>query len=284
MKEILNLKEMQAFSDSLRGKGRRIGFVPTMGFLHEGHISLIKEASRHSDQVIVSIFVNPLQFGPKEDFEKYPRDPEGDSLKCQEGGADLLFLPKRGEIVGEGTRTFVTIEKIMERLCGASRPGHFQGVATIVLKLLHLVQPHLLFLGEKDFQQTVILKKMIRDFFMPVQVEVIPTVRETDGLAMSSRNSYLTPEERKSATVLHRAMKIGEEEFRQGETQASKLKTLMLEAIMKEGGAKLDYLEIVDPELLDPIEQVTSEARIVLAVWIGKTRLIDNLALLPIRK
>jgi pantoate--beta-alanine ligase len=284
MKEILNLKEMQAFSDSLRGKGRRIGFVPTMGFLHEGHISLIKEATRQSDQVIVSIFVNPLQFGPKEDFENYPRDPEGDSLKCQEGGADLLFLPKRGEIVGEGTRTFVTIEKIMERLCGASRPGHFQGVATIVLKLLHLVQPHLLFLGEKDFQQTVILKKMIRDFFMPVQVEVIPTVRETDGLAMSSRNSYLTPEERKSATVLHRAMKIGEEEFRQGETQASKLKTLMLEAIMKEGGAKLDYLEIVDPELLDPIEQVTSEARIVLAVWIGKTRLIDNLALLPIRK
>ncbi len=284
MKRIISLIEMQSLSASLRMEGKTIGFVPTMGFLHEGHISLMKEASRRCDQVIVSIFVNPLQFGPKEDFEKYPRDSEGDALKCKEAGADVLFLPRREEIVGEESRTFVAMGKIMEVLCGASRPGHFQGVATIVLKLLNLVQPHMLFLGEKDFQQTVILKKMVRDFFMPVRVEVVPTVRESDGLAMSSRNSYLTPEERKSAAVLYRAMKKGEERFRQGETEASVLKALMAGEITKERGAKIDYLEIADPEGLDSVEKITREARIVLAVWIGKTRLIDNMALSPIKK
>ena len=279
MKKIVDLKEMRAFSDSLRAEGRTIGFVPTMGFLHEGHLSLMKEASRRCDQVIVSIFVNPLQFGPKEDFEKYPRDTGGDALKCEEGGADLLFLPRREEIVGEDHRTFVTMDKIMGMLCGASRPGHFQGVATIVLKLLNLVQPHVLFLGEKDYQQTVILKKMVRNFFMPVRVEVMPTVREPDGLAMSSRNSYLTPEERKSAAVLYRAMKKGEERFRRGETEASVLKALVAGEIMKERGSKIDYLEIIDPESLDSVGKIFPEARIILAVWIGKTRLIDNMAL-----
>jgi pantoate--beta-alanine ligase len=281
MNKIADLNEMQNYSASLRKEGKTIGFVPTMGFLHQGHLSLMKEAGHRCDHVVVSIFVNPLQFGPKEDFKKYPRDTEGDALKCEQAGVHTLFLPRREEIVGEGKSSLIAMGKVMEVLCGVSRPGHFQGVATIVLKLLHLVQPHLLFLGEKDFQQTVFLKKLVQDFFIPVQVEVMPTVREADGLAMSSRNSYLTPEERKAAGVLYRAMKKGEERFRQGERKASQLKSFMAGEIQKERGVKIDYLEIVHPETLDPVEEIAGKSVVVLAVRLGQTRLIDNIIFLP---
>ncbi len=279
MKKIVHLKEMQSFSASLRAEGRTIGFVPTMGFLHEGHCSLIREAARACDRVVVSIFVNPLQFGPGEDFARYPRDLKGDSEKCLSGGAHLLFLPEAKEIIGEGSGAFIRMDRIMDILCGASRPGHFQGVATIVLKLLNIVRPDRVFLGAKDFQQTVIIKKMIHDFFIPVKVDVRPTVREPDGLAMSSRNSYLSPEERKSAAVLYQAMKKGEAAFLKGERKASVIKPLMEHEIRKVSAARIDYLEIVCPETLERLDDIQSDAAILLAVWMGKTRLIDNLNL-----
>ncbi len=250
-----------------------------MGFLHEGHCSLIREAARACDRVVVSIFVNPLQFGPGEDFARYPRDLKGDSEKCLSGGAHLLFLPEAKEIIGEGSGAFIRMDRIMDILCGASRPGHFQGVATIVLKLLNIVRPDRVFLGAKDFQQTVIIKKMIHDFFIPVKVDVRPTVREPDGLAMSSRNSYLSREERKSAAVLFRAMKKGEEAFLKGDRKASVIKPLMENEIRKESAARIDYLEVVSPETLEPLDDIQRDSLILLAVWIGKTRLIDNLKL-----
>ena len=273
---IESLKEMQAHSASLRAKGYKIGFVPTMGFLHEGHLSLMKEALSQFDQAVVSIFINPLQFGPAEDFEKYPRDIDGDVRKCQAAGVQTVFLPRRGEIAGKESLTFVVMEKLMGVLCGASRPGHFKGVATIVLKLLNVIQPQGLYLGAKDFQQTVVLKKMVQDFFIPVEVKVLPTVREPDGLAMSSRNSYLSANERRSATVLYRAMIAGEERYHQGVRQGSLLRSIMIEEIMKENNVKIDYLEIIDPETLVPVDWVGPKSVAVLAVWIGKTRLIDN--------
>ena len=280
MKEIINLKEMQTLSSTLRKNRQTIGFVPTMGFLHEGHTSLIKEAVRRGHQAVVSIFVNSLQFGPTEDFEKYPRDLKGDAQKCREAGAHTLFLPVAAEIIGKNPMAVVRIEKIMEVLCGASRPGHFQGVATIVLKLLNIVQPDVLFMGTKDFQQTVVVKKMIQDFFIPAKLEVMPTVREADGLAMSSRNSYLSQEERKSAAVLYRAMKKGEEAVLKGEKQASVVKAIAEHEINKERLTAIDYVKIIDPETLDEIKEMTGPAIIALAVRIGKTRLIDNLKLL----
>lgn len=268
---------MQTLSASLRKENKTIGFVPTMGYLHEGHLSLMREALSRSDYTVASIFVNPFQFGPGEDFKHYPRDLKGDILKCQKAGLHCVFLPRKEEIMEAGERSYVVIEKLMERLCGASRPGHFQGVATIVLKLLNIVRPRLLFLGAKDFQQTVILKKMSKDFFIPIEVVVLPTIRETDGLAMSSRNSYLSESDRKSATVLFRAMRKAAEQYQQGEKRASQLKSLMLEEIGTVREAKVDYLEIVDPEHLTPVDEVHPEAVAALAVWIGKTRLIDNM-------
>lgn len=279
MEQVITIKEMRAVIVSFRQKGETIGFVPTMGFLHEGHCSLIREAARACDRVVVSIFVNPLQFGPGEDFVRYPRDLKGDFEKCLSAGAHLLFLPETREIIGENSGAFIRMDRIMDILCGASRPGHFQGVATIVLKLLNIVQPDRLFLGAKDFQQTVILKKMVRDFFMPVRVEVMPTVRESDGLAMSSRNSYLNPEERKSAVALYRAMKKGKEVFLKGERKASVIKPLMENEIRKESAARIDYIEMVSPETLVPLDDIQRDAVILVAVWIGKTRLIDNLKL-----
>lgn len=283
MKILSSLEEMQSVSSKLRNEGKTIGFVPTMGFLHEGHISLMRAASRECDQVVVSIFVNPLQFGPREDLKRYPRDPEGDRLKCQSAGATVLFLPKSEEIITNGETSFVVMEPIMNLYCGATRPGHFQGVATIVLKLLNLVQPTALLLGAKDYQQTVILKKLVRDFFLPVQVKVMPTIRESDGLAMSSRNSYLKAEERKAATVLSGALNTGKERFIEGERKSGNLKMAILNEIAREHLARLDYLEIVDPENLEPVDPVSSNSVILLALWIGNTRLIDNL-ILPVPK
>jgi pantoate--beta-alanine ligase len=279
MEQVITIKEMRAVIVSLRQKGESIGFVPTMGFLHEGHCSLIREAARACDRVVVSIFVNPLQFGPGEDFARYPRDLKGDFEKCLSAGAHLLFLPEAREIIGEGSGAFIRMDRIMDILCGASRPGHFQGVAAIVLKLLNIVQPDCLFLGAKDFQQTVVIQKMIHDFFIPVKIDVRPTVREPDGLAMSSRNSYLSREERKSAAVLFRAMKKGEEAFLKGDRKASVIKPLMENEIRKESAARIDYLEVVSPETLEPLDDIQRDAVILLAVWIGKTRLIDNLKL-----
>ncbi len=279
MKEIVSLQEMRAISASLRKNNQPVGFVPTLGFLHPGHISLIKEAVRRGHQVVVSIFVNPLQFGPNEDIEKYPRDAMGDAQKCRDAGVRLLFLPEADEIIGKNPLAMVKIEKLSERLCGASRPGHFKGVATIVLKLLNIVQPDWLFMGAKDFQQTVIVRKMIHDFFIPVKLEVMPTVREPDGLAMSSRNGYLMPGERKAARVLYRAMKKGEKTFHEGERRVSVLRAVIENEIKNEPLAKIDYVRIVHPENLDEIEAVVREGVILLAVWIGKTRLIDNVKL-----
>ncbi|HXN06582.1 MAG TPA: pantoate--beta-alanine ligase [Nitrospiria bacterium] len=281
MKTLSRREEMRRLGASFRSGKLRVGFVPTMGFLHDGHISLMEEAKKRTDIIVVSIFVNPLQFGPSEDLARYPRDPAGDAAKCRNAGVDYLFTPNVSEMIDEDPLVFAGMSKLTNVLCGVSRPGHFQGVATIVLKLLNVVQPSLLYLGAKDFQQTVVIGQMVRELFLPVKVIVRPTVREKDGLAMSSRNSYLFPEERKAATVLYRAMKLVEAKLKTGERSAELLKAIVLREIGNEPSARLDYAEIVNPATLEPLMRIEKEARLVLAVWIGKTRLIDNLSLKP---
>lgn len=281
MKTLSRREEMRRLGTSFLARSLRVGFVPTMGFLHDGHLSLMKEARKKADIVIVSIFVNPLQFGPSEDLDRYPRDPDGDSEKCRHAGVDYLFTPNASAMIDDDSLVFVGMNKLTNVLCGVSRPGHFQGVATIVLKFLNLVQPSLLYLGAKDFQQTVVIGQMVRELFLPVKVIVRPTVREKDGLAMSSRNSYLSPEARTAATILYRAMKLTEAKLKTGERSAELLKAVVLREIGSEPLARLDYAEIVNPATLEPLTRIEKEARLVLAVWIGKTRLIDNLSLKP---
>ena len=273
---IEHIREMQDFRLFLSSSRKRIAFVPTMGFLHDGHLSLIREARRLAERVVVSIFVNPLQFGPREDLERYPRDLAGDKDKCRLAGADLVFIPQAGEIAGELLRSYVIMDEVMDRYCGASRPGHFRGVATIVLKLVNLVRPDYLLLGAKDYQQSVILRKLVSDFFIPLQVVVMPTIREKDGLAMSSRNSYLNPDERAAASVLFRSLLKGGEAYLKGERQVSLLKAAILSELEKEKGVRLEYLELVAGDTLRPVDTAAPGTMALLAVWIGRTRLIDN--------
>ncbi|HHX86936.1 MAG TPA: pantoate--beta-alanine ligase [Firmicutes bacterium] len=258
--------------------GVSVGFVPTMGSLHRGHLSLLEEARRHSDYVVLSIFVNPLQFGQGEDFDAYPRDLQGDLEKAGEAGCDLAFLPEAGKLYPEGFSTYVEVTgPVTETLCGLSRHGHFQGVTTVVCKLFHLVQPDRAYFGQKDAQQAVIIKKMVKDLSLDLQIVVCPTVREEDGVAMSSRNKYLQPHEREAARVLYRSLREGEAMILQGERSGPKVAEKIRQAIARQNLVKIDYVAVVDSDSLQDLEVITGSALLAVAVFIGKARLIDNL-------
>ena len=273
------IKDISNFIKELKAQKKTIGFVPTMGFLHEGHLSLMRHAKKVNDVVVVSIFVNPAQFGPKEDFNAYPRDMEGDKGKCLEAGVDIIFLPSVPELYPEGYLAYVNVEKITDVMCGASRPGHFRGVATVVAKLFNIVKPDKAFFGQKDYQQTVIIKRMAADLNMDIDIEALPTVREPDGLAMSSRNSYLNEEERKAAACLHRSLIKAEELIKTGEKNSEKIIIEMKKIIEAESLARIDYITIADAETLEEVKTIDRKVVIALAVWIGKTRLIDNIVI-----
>ena len=270
---------MQAISRELRQLGKRIGFVPTMGALHEGHISLIRSARKLNDAVVVSIFVNPLQFGPTEDFSKYPRTMESDSRKLDGEKVDYLFAPSAEEMYPKGAATTVYVEGLSEKLDGKSRPGHFKGVTTVVAKLFEIVRPDRAYFGQKDAAQVAVLRKMVHDLNMDLEMVVCPIVREADGLALSSRNVYLSPEQRKQALVLHRALMRIQFIADQGDRDAASLREHGVQVVAEEPGVKLDYLEIVDPNTLDPVEDISRGALVAVAAWVGTTRLIDNLLL-----
>ncbi|MBI5198451.1 MAG: pantoate--beta-alanine ligase [Nitrospirae bacterium] len=281
MEIIENIASMHALSERKRMEGKLIGFVPTMGFLHEGHLSLIREAKKLSDMVIVSIFVNPTQFRPNEDYDKYPRDLEGDTKKVNSAGGDIIFAPPARDMYPDGYLTYVNVEGITETLCGISRPGHFRGVTTVVTKLFNIVKPHKAFFGQKDYQQSVIIKKMVRDLNMDIDIILLPTVREHDGLAMSSRNSFLSTEERKVAPVLYRALIMASEMVKNGEKNTRKIYSEMKRMIENESLVVIDYISITDPETLTDISEIKGKTLIALAVKIGSTRLIDNLLIEP---
>lgn len=280
MRIITAVSEMQSLAESYRKEGSTIGFVPTMGFLHEGHLSLMREARKSCDVVVVSIFVNPTQFGPGEDFDRYPRDEKGDREKCEAEGIDVLFIPSAAEIYPPGDSVAVPVEGIADILEGASRPGHFRGVATVVARLFTIVGPQKAFFGQKDFQQTVVIKRMATALNRDVAIVVLPTVREQDGLAMSSRNSYLQADERRAAASLYRALSEGEGLIGSGVRAASKLKHAMRAVLEKERGIEIEYLEIADPESLVSLQEIEHRAVLLVAARIGRTRLIDNVLIL----
>lgn len=274
---------MRAACAEARRGGKRLGFVPTMGALHEGHLSLVRAARARCDAVAVSVFVNPTQFGPNEDFSKYPRSFERDREMLEAEGVDLLFAPSVEEMYPKGAVTFVTVEGLSEKLCGRSRPGHFRGVTTVVAKLFHIVQPDVAFFGQKDAAQVVIVKKMVRDLDLPVEIAVCPIVREPDGLAMSSRNAYLNAEQRSSATVLHRALMQVQSLAEKGERTSAKLIDAVQRVFREEPSVRVDYVEIVDNEMLDPVEDVSRGALVAVAAFVGATRLIDNIVLAKVK-
>ncbi|HEY1799982.1 MAG TPA: pantoate--beta-alanine ligase [Terriglobales bacterium] len=278
MKILETANEMRAASRAAKG-GNRLGFVPTMGALHEGHLSLVRAAKRQTDVVAASIFVNPTQFGPSEDFAKYPRTFERDCELLKNEGVDLLFVPAAEEMYPKGAVTWVTVEGLSDKLCGRSRPGHFRGVTTVVSKLFHIVEPDVAFFGQKDAVQLTVIRRMVRDLNMPVEIIGCPIVREPDGLAMSSRNAYLSGEERKSAAVLSRTLLGIEQRFDQGERESTKLLSAGMEIFKQEPGARLDYLEIVSREALDALPAINGEALVAIAAYVGTTRLIDNITL-----
>lgn len=256
--------------------GKRVGFVPTMGYLHAGHMALVARARAECDAVVASIFVNPLQFGPNEDFGRYPRAFERDQALLASGGVDLLFAPSVEEMYPSPARVFVEPTYLSDHLCGASRPGHFRGVATVVSKLFHIVEPDRAYFGEKDYQQLAIIRQMVRDLDFPVVVVGVPTVREPDGLALSSRNAYLGPAERQAALVLSRALARARERVAAGERDAAALLADLHALVSAEPLARIDYISLVDPESLQPVAQITGRTLLALAVFIGSTRLIDN--------
>ncbi len=279
MEVISSPKEMQEKALALKRAGKTISCVPTMGYLHEGHLSLVRAARPAADILVVTIFVNPAQFGPSEDLATYPRDLERDLELCEKEAADIVFAPSENDIYPEGYSTYVKEEKLSRGLCGGVRPGHFQGVTTVVAKLFNIVQPDVAFFGRKDYQQARVIAKMTEDLNLPVRIEVRPIVREEDGLAMSSRNKYLTPDDRKQALCLYRSLLKAKEMAGRGEEDVGEIKREMEEIIKGEPSARIDYVEIVDGETLEPLEKVRQNAVAALAVFIGKTRLIDNLLL-----
>lgn len=259
-----------------KSEGLTVGLVPTMGALHAGHESLMDAARAACDRVVVSVFVNPIQFGPNEDYDAYPRDIDHDSTVCEAHGVDAIFHPEPEEMYPENYSTFVVMETLTDALCGASRPGHFRGVCTVVNKLFNIVQPELAFFGQKDAQQLAIIKRMVADLNMNVRVVGCPIVRESDGLAKSSRNAYLSPEERQAALVLSQAVRAGEAAVSAGERNAAVVRDLMCAIIEKEPLARIDYIEVVDGLTMQPVDVIGKSALIALAVYIGSTRLIDN--------
>lgn len=274
--------EMQQTALALRAAGKRIGFVPTMGNLHDGHLSLVRIAKQHSDVVVVSIFVNPTQFGPNEDFAAYPRTFEADRALCEREGVDLVFYPSVPDMYPAGASVSLTENSLSRTLCGAARPGHFDGVCTVVAKLFNLVLPHVAVFGEKDAQQLRVIRRMVRDLRFPVEIVSGPTAREPDGLARSSRNQYLTAEQRPQAVCLRRALDEAERRFAAGERDPAALVAAMRAVVGRAPAAKIDYIEIVDDETLQPLAgPIARPALAALAVWVGTPRLIDNAVLRP---
>lgn len=256
--------------------GLTVGFVPTMGYLHEGHASLMKEAKKQCDKVVVSIFVNPMQFGVNEDLDSYPRDLEADKVLCQQVGVDLIFHPQVEEMYAEGFCSFVDMDGLTKELCGKSRPVHFRGVCTVVNKLFNIVQPHKAFFGQKDAQQLAVICRMVKDLNMDIEVIGCPIIREEDGLAKSSRNTYLNEEERKAALILSKTIFMGEELVRKGERSSIKLLSLMREMLASEPMAEIDYVEAVSMDTIEKIQILEGNVLVAIAVKIGRTRLIDN--------
>ena len=271
--------ETRAACRVLRASGKRLGLVPTMGALHEGHLSLVRAARAQCDAVAVSLFVNPTQFGPTEDLAKYPRPFERDRALLEKEGVEILFSPSADEMYPKGEGTWVVVDGLSEKLDGRSRPGHFRGVATVVSKLFHILEPDAAFFGQKDAAQSAIIRRLVRDLNFPLEVVICPIVRESDGLAMSSRNTYLSPEERQRALVLRQSLILVEDHFRAGQRNAAKLINAAREVFVAQPQVRLDYFEIVDPDTLDPIEQVSQPALAAVAAYVGNTRLIDNVVL-----
>jgi pantoate--beta-alanine ligase len=275
---VSGIAELRTSLDAARADGRHVGFVPTMGYLHEGHASLMATARADAEVVVASIFVNPLQFGPTEDLDAYPRDLDGDAAMAEREGVDLLFVPSRDEMYPDGeVLTTVSVGTVSEPLEGRSRPTHFAGVATVVAKLFAVVGPCAAYFGEKDFQQVAVIRQMVRDLSMPVEVVACPTVREPDGLAMSSRNAYLTPAERAAAPVVHAALQVGRADIDAGERDPANVRALMADLISAEPLAELDYAEVVDARTLQVVDPLQGELRLLAAVRFGNARLIDNL-------
>jgi pantoate--beta-alanine ligase len=268
--------EMAAFSETARARGERIAFVPTMGYLHAGHVALLEEGRRRGDRLVLSIFVNPTQFAPTEDLARYPRDLEGDLGKAAGAGTDVAFVPTDAEMYPRGYQTFVQVRELEKGLCGAHRPGHFVGVATVVCKLFNIVRPHVAIFGEKDYQQLAVIRRMVADLDMPIEIAGLPTVRERDGLAMSSRNKYLSPEERQRALALSRGLRAASALFDGGERDAAKL-VAAAQAEIAPAATRIDYVELRDAVTLTPLtERVSGPAVLAVAAFVGTTRLIDN--------
>ena len=277
MRIATRVDEMKSIAEEYRKKGKRISFVPTMGYLHEGHLSLVDIARKDGDICVVSIFVNPIQFGPGEDYERYPRDVERDERLLEQRGCDVLFYPSASEMYPEDFLTRVRVEKLSNILCGKSRPGHFEGVTTVVLKLFNIVKPHVAVFGEKDYQQLVIIKRMVRDLNLDVEIVAGEIIREKDGLAMSSRNVYLDPVEREQATCLFRSLLLARDMVKSGIRDTKTIVEAVNDFIKNFDRARIDYIKIVHPDTLEELEEIHDRARILLAVYLGSARLIDNM-------
>jgi pantoate--beta-alanine ligase len=295
MKIIRSIKEMTGFSKKQRIKGKTIGFVPTLGALHQGHLSLIRQAAAENDIVVVSIFVNPIQFAPKwlwlkeakprpsglEDYRRYPRNLRLDARLCRREGADVIFFPDAQQMYTGKYKTYVIVQDLSDVLCGKFRPGHFKGVATVVTKLFNIVVPDIAYFGGKDAQQAIIIKKVVEDLNIPVRIKVMPTVREKDGLAMSSRNIYLNKDERQDAAVLYQALILAKNLIKQGSVDSSGIIRKMRRLINKKKSVSIQYISIVKHKDLQPMDKIRDKVLIALSVWIGKTRLIDNIVVSP---
>ncbi len=273
MKLINSIDEIK----KIKKENTTIGFVPTMGYLHEGHVSLIKRAREENDMVITSIFVNPTQFGPNEDFEKYPRNEKRDLQTCEENGCDIVFLPQKEEMYPNDFLTYVEVEELGKSLCGKSRPTHFRGVTTVLTKLFNIIKPDKAYFGQKDAQQLIIVKKMVEDLNMDVEIIGCPIVREKDGLAISSRNTYLSPEERKDALLLNKSLILAKDLIENGEKNISTIRSEMEKTILLGKNNTIDYIDFVDIEKLNPVSEIQDKVLIAIAVETGKTRLIDNM-------
>jgi len=281
MRIVSSLKTIRTLTERLKIKGKSIGFVPTLGALHQGHLSLIRQAAAENDIVVVSIFVNPIQFGPKENYRRYPRNLRLDARLCRREGADVIFFPDAQQMYTGNYKTYVIVQDLSDVLCGKFRPGHFKGVATVVTKLFNIVRPDIAYFGGKDAQQAIIIKKVVEDLNIPVRIKVMPTVREEDGLAMSSRNAYLNKEERRDAAVLYQALILAKNLIKQGSVDSSGIIRKMRRLINKKKSACIQYISVVKHKDLQPMDKIRGKVLIALSVWIGKTRLIDNIVIGP---
>lgn len=279
MNIIVDIDEMHEKAEALRYTGRRIGFVPTMGYFHEGHLSLMRTAKEISDVVVVSLFVNPTQFGEGEDYKTYPRNEQRDRRRAEENGCDIFFIPTVEAMYPRGYVTYVNVEKLTEGLCGASRPDHFRGVTTVVTKLFNIIKPHVAVFGQKDAQQAIVIRRMVKDLNQDIEIVIAPIVREPDGLAMSSRNTYLTEEERKEATVLSQSLDLAKKVIDSGERRAPAILDTMMNLIHSKNSARVDYIAIVDEQNLDPVDVLQGRILIAVAVRFGRARLIDNMVI-----